>query len=317
MQIRSITSQKAITLSLMPKQATSNIEKQISSTNPINLNSDPKAFAGRNLVFMGNLKPQITKNSLIDALNNVLNEDVQSEKPVIKTVGENFIKNFAQKVTQNPNRNILIGLSGESASGKSEICNAIKEAATNLGVEIETISADNYFKDISALIAKHGSVVGVIDSGYDLDGPTNFDLELLRDDLKKLSEGKEVKIPKYSMDGTGISIPNAISKQPKKVILVEGLATLYEPVRSLLDAEIYVDIDAATQEARYIERAIATRNQTKEAALEQLKYVREAAAKYLLPKRNASDIIVDGASEIKRFANLIESLRTNILKNIF
>lgn len=317
MQIGSITSQKAITLSLMPKQATNNIEKQISSTNPINLNSDPKAFAGRNLVFMGNLKPQITKNSLIDALNNVLNKDAQSEKPVIKTVGENFIENFAQKVTQNPNRNILIGLSGESASGKSEICNAIKEAATNLGVEIETISADNYFKDISALIAKHGSFDAVVESGYDVDSPDNFDLEQLYKDLKALSGGKHVKIPKYLINGSGVSIPNAISKKPEKIILIEGLATLYEPVRSLLDAEIYVNIDATTQETRYIKRALATRNQTKEAALEQLKYVREAAAKYLLPKRNASDIIVDGASEIKRFANLIESLSTNILKNIF
>lgn len=314
MRVASITTHWVASPSFCKRQYK---EKGVKKSSVSNLNSDPRAVLGRNLVFKGNLKPQIAKEDLIRILKDALEEDKKSKNPIVKSVNKNFIEEFAERITKNPDKNILIGLSGESASGKSEITNAIRRFAEKLNLRIETISADNYFKDISALIAKFGSFDGVIESGYDVDSPDNFDLVQLYEDLKALSKGNDVKIPKYLINGTGISVPNAIPKKAQKIILIEGLATLYEPVRSLLDLEIFVDIDPKIQEERYIKRAMATRNQTKEFALAQLDYVREAAKKYLHPKKWASDIVIDGATEIKRYAKLIASLKENILKHIF
>lgn len=316
MKVESTTTQGVTIPKIRTKNVTNGAKKQSLSTNVINLNSDPRAILGRNLVFKGNLKPQIVKEDLITILKGIVEEDQKSEKPIIKKINESFIDDFAQRVTQNPEKNILIGLSGESASGKSEICNAIQGFAEKMGIKIETISADNYFKDISALIAKYGSFDGVIESGYDVDSPDNFDLVQLHKDLKTLANGEDVKIPKYLINGTGISIPNAVPKKAQKIILIEGLATLYDPIRSLLDLEIFVDIDPKIQEQRYITRALSSRNQTKEFALAQLEYVREAAKKYLHPKKAASNIIIDGSTQIKRYAKIINSLKENILSCI-
>ena len=222
-------------------------------------------------------------------------ERQKSETPIIKSVHPNFISQFTQKVCDNPNKSIIIGLSGESASGKSTLRRTLEETAKELGFSLETIEADNYFNDISSLIEKYGSFGGVIDSGYDVDSSSNFNLEQLHDDLQSLSNGNDVKIPLYKADGTGKSYPNKIPKQAKKIILVEGIATMYHPVRSILDAEIYVDIVPKVQEQRYVIRAQTERNQTAEEAINQLAYVREAAEKYILPKKDEAEIIVDGA----------------------
>ena len=91
----------------------------------------------------------------------------------------NFIHRIAQKAIETPEKSIIIGLSGEFASGKSTIRRILEKTAEQLGFSIETIETDNYFNDISALINEYGSFAGVIDSGYDVDSSSNFNLELL------------------------------------------------------------------------------------------------------------------------------------------
>lgn len=257
---------------------------------------------------------EISKENFTSIIEKLIEEDKNSETPIIKSVKPQFISQFTQRIQQNPNKNIIIGLSGESASGKSTICDTIREVAEKYSMPIEIISADNYFKDISHLIKKYGSFDGVIESGYDVDSPDNFYMEQLHDDLENLANGNDVNIPQYLVNGTGISVPNAIPKKAQKVIVVEGLATLYSPVRDILDAEIFVDIDAKTQEERYIERAKATRNQTEEDALNQLKYVRLAAEKYIYPKKDNVDITIDGAIDKENYSKLLGRLFNSLKK---
>ena len=75
---------------------------------------------------------------------------------------------------------------------------------------------DNYFKDISALINEYGSFDKLLESGYDVDSPDNFDMEQLYTDLYTLSTGVDVKIPQYLVNGTGIVVPKAIEKKARK-----------------------------------------------------------------------------------------------------
>lgn len=255
-----------------------------------------------------NTRAEFSKEDLSSIISRAISNDKNSEKPIIKTIQPQFISDFAQRICEKGNKNIVIGLSGESASGKSTICDTIKEVAEEQNMPVEIISADNYFKDISGLIKQYGSFDGVIESGYDVDSPDNFYMEQLHDDLEQLVNGNDVRIPQYLVNGTGISVPQAIPKKAQKVIIVEGLATLYSPVRDILDAEIFVDIDRKVQEKRYIERAKAARNQTEEDAKAQFEYVCLAAEKYIQPKKDSADIIIDGSVDKEHYKETFNKL---------
>ena len=238
--------------------------------------------------------------------NQIYNYDKKSETPVFQSVKENFLPRFTKRLINNPKKRILIGISGESASGKTTICNRIRHVTQMYNMPIEIMSADNYFRDISALIKEYGSFDKLLESGYDVDSPDNFQMDLLYRDLRLLSEGIDVKIPEYLVNGTGVVVPEAIEKKSKKIIVVEGMATLYGEVADLLDLKLYVDIDPDIQEKWFIYRAQTSRNQDEENARKQLAYVREASKKYILPKKGTADIIINGASSLDYFTQIIK-----------
>ncbi len=236
----------------------------------------------------------------------ILDYDKQSETPIFRSVHSDFIPKFTKRIINTPEKHFLIGISGESASGKTTICNTIKQATERLNMPVEILSADNYFKDISGLIKEHGSFDNLLADGYDVDSPNNFDMEQLFTDLDMLSKGMDVKIPQYLVNGTGVVIPKAIQKKAEKIIIVEGMATMYGKVADLFDIKLYVDIDPKIQEKWFLYRAQTSRNQNEENALKQLAYVREASKKYILPKKDMSDIIINGASSLSYFSQIID-----------
>ncbi len=243
---------------------------------------------------------------LYNKFKQILNYDKNSETPIFKSIHPDFIPKFTKRLIHNPEKHFLIGISGESASGKTTICNTIKLATERLNMPIEILSADNYFRDISALISEYGSFDKLLASGYDVDSPDNFNMEQLFNDLELLSRGIDVKIPQYLVNGTGVVIPNAIPKTAAKIIVVEGMATMYGKVADLFDIKLYVDIDPEIQEKWFIYRAQTSRNQNEENARKQLAYVREASKKYILPKKENSDIIINGASSLEYFTQIID-----------
>ena len=236
----------------------------------------------------------------------ILDYDSKSELPVFKDIKADFLPRFTKRLIHKPEKHILIGISGESASGKTTICNTIKQVTKQLNMPVEIMSADNYFKDISGLIKEHGSFDNLLASGYDVDSPNNFNLEQLYIDLKELSEGKDVRIPQYLVNGTGVVIPNAIPKKAHKIIVVEGMATMHGKVADLLDVKIYVDINPEIQEKWFLYRAQTSRNQDEANARKQLAYVREASKKYILPKKEEySDITINGACSLEYFSQIM------------
>lgn len=259
-------------------------------------------------------KPDFNTNSgreffaqyLYSKFNQILEYDRKSDSPVFKSIKSDFYKRFMQRLIHNPEKHFLIGISGESASGKTTICNTIKKATQRHNMPVEILSADNYFRDISDLIKQHGSFDKLLASGYDVDSPDNFDMEQLYDDLYMLSKGFDVKIPEYLVNGTGIVVPKAIPKKAQKIIVVEGMATMYGKVADLFDIKLFVDISPDIQEKWFIYRAQTSRNQNEENARKQLAYVREASKKYILPKKDNSDIIINGASSLDYFIQIID-----------
>jgi len=246
----------------------------------------------------------------------ILSHDKKSQTPVFKEVNPNFISKFSRRLIENPNKKFLIGVTGESASGKTTICKQIKKTSDELNFPLEFLSIDNYFKDISTLIKKYGDFDTLRDSGYDVDSPENFQLELLKNDLTDLANGVNIFAPEYLINGTGISVPKSIAISSEKFILVEGMAAMYTDIKDIFDIKIYIDIDSKIQKTWFLERA-SKRNQSEENALKHWEYVCNAADKYIRPSKAEADIVINGASSLEYFSQIIEYIHaaTNCFTN--
>ena len=74
--------------------------------------------------------------------------DKKQDTPVINAINPNFISRFSKRIISSPSKHMLIGITGESASGKSTICQEIKSVIEELSMPVTVLSTDNYFKDI-------------------------------------------------------------------------------------------------------------------------------------------------------------------------
>ena len=200
----------------------------------------------------------------------------------------------------------MIGVTGESASGKSTICHEIKNVIEQLSMPVTILSTDNYFNDISALINKYGSFDNLRDNGYDVDAPSSFQLDVLRSDLEDLSDGLDIKAPMYLPNGTGVSMPKTLDVHSQKIIVVEGIATMYDSVKDVFDIKIYVETENELRKQRFLNRAVEERNQSEENAQKHWNYITEAGEKYVKPFRKESDLVINGNSDLKYFAQMLE-----------
>lgn len=232
--------------------------------------------------------------------------DKKQKTPVLNLVNPNFVERFARRLINNPSKKLLIGITGESASGKSTICHEIKSVIEKLSMPVTVLSTDNYFNDISALINKYGSFDSLRDNGYDVDAPSSFQLETLRTDLESLSEGNDIKAPMYLPNGTGVSVPKAMDVLSQKIIVVEGIATMYDNIQDVFDIKIYVETENELRKNRFMTRAVKERNQSMENALKHWHYIADAGEKYVKPFRNQADLVINGNSDLGYFAKVLQ-----------
>lgn len=244
----------------------------------------------------------------------IINYDKKAAKRLFLNVKSDFLENFLDRLINQPKRKILISITGESASGKSTICANIKKYIEQNNLPISIVNTDNYFNDISDLIKQHGTFDALRDAGYDVDSPQNFQLDLLRSDIEDLASGKDVMIPEYLVNGTGVSVPRAIKIGSRKIIIVEGMAATYKEVHDMFDIKIYIDLDNKTRKKRFLDRA-KIRNQDHNNALKHWDYVCEAGRKYIVPAKDNCDIIANGECDLEYFTQLLEYI--NLITNNF
>ena len=58
-------------------------------------------------------------SSIVECLKEILEEDSKAEQPLFLQVRDGFIMDIARKVVQEKKKTFLIGITGESASGKT------------------------------------------------------------------------------------------------------------------------------------------------------------------------------------------------------
>ncbi len=232
--------------------------------------------------------------------------DKKQPIPIINSINHDFIDKFSRRLINKPTKRLLIGVTGESASGKSTICHEIKNVIEQLSMPVTILSTDNYFNDISVLINKYGSFDNLRDNGYDVDAPSSFQLDVLRSDLVDLSDGLDIKAPMYLPNGTGVSMPKALDVHSQKIIVVEGIATMYDSVKDIFDIKIYVETENNLRKERFLNRAVEERNQSEENAQKHWNYITEAGEKYVKPFRKEADLVINGNSDLKYFAHMLE-----------
>ena len=204
----------------------------------------------------------------------------------------------------------MIGITGESASGKSTICNKIKEVITRCNMPVTILSTDNYFNDISEFIKIYGSFDALRDNGYDVDSPNSFQLDILKEDLEKISQGEDIYAPEYLLNGTGVSVPKAKFVPSNKIVVIEGMASMYGDIKDIFDIKIYVETDLEIRKERFLKRAYTERNQDLENAKKHWEYILGAGEKYVKPARNDADIIINGNSDLEYFTQILEYINT-------
>ncbi len=270
------------------------IKKELNSNNKISkLDFNPKS------------KNELLTLRLQTKFKQMLLHDKRQSIPLINHIDPNFINKFSKILVDNSRKRLLVGITGESASGKSTICREIKSIIEQLSVPVTVLSTDNYFNDISALINKYGTFDNLRDNGYDIDAPTSFQLDTLHSDLKDLSNGLDIKAPMYLPNGTGVSIPKAIDVPSKKIIVVEGIATMYKDVKDVFDIKIYVETENELRKSRFLKRAVEERNQSKENAQNHWNYITQAGEKYIKPLRKEADLVINGNSDLKSLAEML------------
>lgn len=180
---------------------------------------------------------------------------------------------------------ILIIVAGGSASGKSTVVAQMMEHLDPN--EVGIICEDNYYNDQSNLTMEER-----MQTNYD--HPNSFDVNLLYKQLKKLLHGEAIEEPVYDFKNHNRKAEEHILVEPKKVIILEGILTLYDKrIRDLANIKIYVECDSDIRFIRRLERDTVERGRSQSFVIKQyLETVKPSHEAYVNPTKRYADIII-------------------------
>lgn len=244
--------------------------------------------------FYSNRRDMEIISTIVDSLKKILEEDSKQEQPLFLKISDSLIMNIARKVVQDKKKTFLIGITGESASGKTVfVDNTIKACVKDKTEGIYTvIRCDDYYKDTSKELQEAGSYEELFKTGFSFDTPEAIDLDLMKNHLVSLKEGLTIRSPKYDFV-TCVSSPDGDLKTPAKVILTEGLYVLNEGVRDIMDVKVYVFTPLEVIKERWYKRA---KERGKEGAAADLQFadVNKTAQQYIRPTYGIADAVING-----------------------
>ncbi len=254
-------------------------------------------------------------SSIVDALKQILDEDSRQPQPLFLKISDNLIMNIARMVVQEKKKTFLIGITGESASGKTVfVDNTTKACVKNKNEGIYTvIRCDDYYKDTSKELKEAGSYEELFKTGFSFDTPDAINLDLMKQHLLELKQGNEVVSPRYDFV-TCESKSDGDKKKPAKVVLTEGLYVLNEGIRDIMDVKVYVFTPLEVLKDRWYKRA-ALRGKTGAAADLQFQDVNRTAQQYIRPTYQIADAVINGLVSQEYIQQITDNI-FNALKSI-
>ncbi len=185
------------------------------------------------------------------------------------------IEKLKKVISESQKKPFILGICGGSGAGKSYVAEIILKNTGRL------FYMDDYYLGVGMDKSK----------GYNFDEPAAIDLALLRDHLKKLQEGETIQKPIYDFrTHTRIGHENF---EASDIIILEGLFTLNEEIRDLIDYKIFVHASEKTRFDRRLKRDIAERGRTEESVKKQfIETVAPMHIKHIEPLKPYADLTV-------------------------
>ncbi len=242
---------------------------------------------------------------------NIFEKELNTPNSVLLSYKPIAIKKISAYISGKINMPASIGITGETASGKSTITKDLIETIESFGSEfgipdiITRVNTDDYYYDRSDMVKKAGSF-SEFAKNYDLDSPDALELELMCKHIMELLSGKAVYLPKYDMSGTAIRHDNYTFAKPSKIIISEGLFTLTNKVRDAFNFKIYVDIPENIKRDRFYIRA-AERGLGDSADII-YSNANKKASFYIRPCKDISDIVLSGAADRIKYKNFLNKI---------
>lgn len=236
--------------------------------------------------------------TIVESLKQIVEEDKQEKQPLFIKINDGFIMNIARKVVQEKKKTFLIGIAGESASGKTTFVDNTVKACVKDEIEgiYTVVRCDDYFKDTSKELREAGNYERLFKTGFSFDTPAVVNLDLMKQHLADLKKGKPIISPHYDFVTCESSMDGEL-KKPARVILNEGLYVLNEGIRDIMDVKVYVFTPLDILKDRWYKRAIS-RGKTGLAADLQFRDVNKTAQEYIRPAMKIADVIINGLVKI-------------------
>jgi uridine kinase len=185
-------------------------------------------------------------------------------------------------------RPFIIGVAGGTCSGKTTVAERLAERinGSDSSANLALVKLDAYYwaRDNEPFEER-------VKVNYD--HPDAFDWPLLTDHVHRLCRGEAVPVPVY--DYALHTRAKAVEfVGPSRLIIVEGILVLYEPVlRDLFDLKVYVDTEGDLRFIRRLQRDVAERGRTPESIIAQyLATVRPSHQQFIEPSKRHADVII-------------------------
>jgi len=181
-------------------------------------------------------------------------------------------------------KSVLIVVAGGTASGKTTVVEKIHERLKSKDVQV--IRFDDYYKDLSNLPFEDRTKVN-------FDHPDSLDNDLMYEQLKDLINGKVIQKPLYDFK-THTRKEETETIKPSKVIIVEGILSLYDQrVRDLANIKIFVESDDDIRFIRRLRRDMTERGRSLDSVINQyLSTVKPMYYEFIKPTKRYADIII-------------------------
>jgi uridine kinase len=258
---------------------------------------------------------------LIQDLGKIIEDDLKRDIPVLKRLDNGTLEKIFNLALQDRSTPVMIGVAGGSASGKTTIAEGLSDRLNQNSNQVnkkpfsELVSQDNYYKDFSDEIKEKGA--DRVFKEKNLDCPDAVDLSLLAGHLDQLKGGKDVKIPEFLPNGTGVSKPDKIPVSAAPFVFVEGLFTLTtEKLRDLFDLKVFVDASKEVRADRWWKRAAKRNIKNDEAGKAFFNRTFKMHDIHVEPSKAHADIVLNSEAEFSDVNLVLDQIARAISKPV-
>ena len=193
---------------------------------------------------------------------------------------------------------LIIGIAGGTGSGKTTVVRKIVESLPQNTVAV--IPQDSYYNS-------QWDVPEEERKKTNFDHPDAFEWPLLAHQIAELRAGRAIEQPTYSYL-TCTRQPETVHVEPREVIIVEGIMTLYDKsLRDQMDLKIFVDAEPDERLLRVIQRDIEERGHPLEMLITKYRNVlKPMHDEFIEPTKQYADIIIPNGGENARAAAMMQ-----------